>query len=86
MLACSGRYGEETPGLSRAQNGGAPAGGNPFGFNDDFDPEQLFNMFFNGGFGGAGFGGPRWGDRTPSLPQNIHRCTPAPMPELHDIV
>ena len=61
--ACSGnRYGEETAGLSRAQNGGGAAGGVPFGLNDDFDPEQLFNMFFNGGFGGGGFGGARWGD------------------------
>lgn len=45
------RYGEETPGLSRRANGAGPG---PFA-NDEFDPEELFNMFFNGGFGG-----PRW--------------------------
>ena len=57
--AVAARYGEETPGLSRPANGAA--GGAPFGFNDDFDPEQLFNMFFNGGFpgGAGGFGGAR---------------------------
>lgn len=44
------RYGEETPGMSGRANGAGP--GHPFA-NQEFDPEELFNMFFNGGFGGT---------------------------------
>lgn len=44
------RYGEETPGLSGRANGAGP--GHPFA-NQEFDAEELFNMFFNGGFGGT---------------------------------
>jgi hypothetical protein len=36
----------------RRANGAGP--GRPF--QDEFDPEELFNMFFNGGFGAGGFG------------------------------
>ncbi|EIE27752.1 DnaJ-domain-containing protein [Coccomyxa subellipsoidea C-169] len=44
------RYGEETPGMSGRANGAGP--GHPFA-QQEFDPEELFNMFFNGGFGGT---------------------------------
>lgn len=44
------RYGEETPRLSGRANGAGP--GHPFA-NQEFDAEELFNMFFNGGFGRA---------------------------------
>lgn len=56
-VCCLFRYGEQTPGLTRRANGAGPF------YNDDFDPEELFNMFFNGGFGGA-FGPPRYADDT----------------------
>ena len=46
------RYGSETPGLTRRHQGGR----GPFTAQGEVDPEELFNMFFNGGFGGA-FGG-----------------------------
>lgn len=41
------RYGEEQPG-GRSGRGAPFAGGQGF---DDFDPNEIFNMFFNG-FGG----------------------------------
>ena len=46
------RYGSETPGLTRRHQGGR----GPFTAQGEVDPEELFNMFFNGGFGGP-FGG-----------------------------
>ena len=48
------RYGSETPGLMRRTQGGR----GPFGAQGEVDPEELFNMFFNGGFGGPFGGGP----------------------------
>ena len=58
------RYGSEEPSAAgfgpgmRRRNGGA--GMNGFGFEDDIDPADIFNMFFNGGMPGGmgGFGGP----------------------------
>jgi len=54
------RYGSEDPqqagfGPGMRRRGGAGAQG--FGFEDDIDPADIFNMFFNGGMPG-GFGGP----------------------------
>ena len=43
------RYGEEEPGMSRTASRGPFAGP---GY-DEFDPNEIFNMFFGGGFGGA---------------------------------
>jgi DnaJ family protein B protein 12 len=42
----------------RRRGGGAGMQG--FGFDEDIDPADIFNMFFNGGMGGGmgGFGGP----------------------------
>ena len=42
------RYGEEEPGMSRSAGRGPFAGQ---GY-DDFDPNEIFNMFFGGGFAG----------------------------------
>lgn len=42
------RYGEEEPGMSRTTSRGPFAGP---GY-DEFDPNEIFNMFFGGGFGG----------------------------------
>ena len=47
------RYGEDQPGISRAGRG-SPFGG-PQGF-DDFDPNEIFNMFFGGFPGGRSAG------------------------------
>lgn len=41
------RYGEEDSQMSRRGGGGAAAGGN---FQQGFDPDELFNMFFGSGF------------------------------------
>ena len=42
------RYGEDTPGMTRTRSQ------TPFGQDfDDFDPNEIFNMFFGGGFGGG---------------------------------
>ena len=56
------RYGSEEPmgggfgpGMRRRHPGGAANGGFD-GFGDDFDPAEIFNMFFNGGMGGMGGG------------------------------
>ena len=56
------RYGSEDPasagfgpGMRRRHPGGAAHGGFD-GFGDDFDPAEIFNMFFNGGMGGMGGG------------------------------
>ena len=48
------RYGEEQPGLSRTRS--TPFAGQDF---DDFDPNEIFNMFFGRGFG-TPFPGGRW--------------------------
>ncbi|KAJ5320309.1 hypothetical protein N7508_000592 [Penicillium antarcticum] len=42
--------------------GGFPRGGGGPGFDEEISPEELFNRFFNGGFGGmgGGFGGPQF--------------------------
>ena len=39
------RYGDEAPGLTRTRSG------------QEFDPNDIFNAFFGGGFGGPGFPG-----------------------------
>ena len=39
------RYGEEAPGLTRTRSA------------QEFDPNEIFNAFFGGGFGGGGFQG-----------------------------
>ena len=58
------RYGEETPGMSGRANGAGP--GHPFA-QQEFDPEELFNMFFNGGFGGTRCAGCRHSIRHETL-------------------
>lgn len=46
------RYGDqEGTGLSGRRQGAGPAG--PGFGGDGFDAEEIFNMFFNGGFGGG---------------------------------
>ncbi len=58
------RYGSDDPqqagfGPGMRRRGGA-GGAQGFGFDDDIDPADIFNMFFNGGMPGGmgGFGGP----------------------------
>ena len=60
------RYGEEQqPGLSRTRS--TPFGGQDF---DDFDPNEIFNMFFGRGFG-TPFPGGRWTPLLLPLPMRI---------------
>lgn len=47
------RYGSEDPqGAMRGAQGGGGPGMHPWGPQEAFDPEEIFNMFFNGGFPG----------------------------------
>jgi len=83
------RYGSEEPngagfgaGVRRRNAGGGAQGGFD-GFGDDFDPAEIFNMFFNGGAGGMGGGfGPGFRVHTfGGRPQNAPR--PGPRPRQH---
>ena len=43
------RYGEDQPGMGVRSRGGPTFNGQGF---EDFDPNEIFNMFFGGGFHG----------------------------------
>lgn len=49
------RFGHEDPHQALGRRGGGGGGGMRGGMyaQDGFDPDEIFNMFFGGGFGGA---------------------------------